>query len=297
MVFDKTGTVTRGKPSVTDCRLFTDRVTLTLPQLCRAVGAAEATSEHPLAKALLEFCKAQLLLSEGAECIGALHPAATSTSSFSAGELGAFPTAAAAVPSAVVAALSKEVANSSHHYASLAALLPKPQTVQVQPGFGITCTLTWDQVTGSTSSIPTGLASLKSLSAGSGSVPSSEAHQRRSVHGASGGGAAGASSQRSSGAGIGPSSSKGSASGSSVVKVAVGNRALMTQEYVDVPEKVRCGVAMLAAADLIARVKATTITAASSQDGGTCPMQGALAWVFKKQGQQCVDQACSLTRA
>jgi Cu+-exporting ATPase len=52
LVFDKTGTVTQGRPSVTDV--------FTLPgwdrdRLLRLVGAAESGSEHPLARALAPF--------------------------------------------------------------------------------------------------------------------------------------------------------------------------------------------------------------------------------------------------
>ncbi|EFJ52982.1 hypothetical protein VOLCADRAFT_102604 [Volvox carteri f. nagariensis] len=79
VVFDKTGTLTRGRPTVTDCRLFECTAgegagtgscwpglgaPLDLATLCRCVGAAESSSEHPLARAILDFCRVHLLMAQ-----------------------------------------------------------------------------------------------------------------------------------------------------------------------------------------------------------------------------------------
>jgi len=49
VVLDKTGTVTKGKPELTDVRAEGDET-----ELLRLVGAAERSSEHPLAEAIVE---------------------------------------------------------------------------------------------------------------------------------------------------------------------------------------------------------------------------------------------------
>lgn len=54
VVFDKTGTLTLGRPTVLDCMQLDDH--LPLSQLCKMVAAAEAASDHPLAKAIIDFC-------------------------------------------------------------------------------------------------------------------------------------------------------------------------------------------------------------------------------------------------
>ncbi len=51
VVLDKTGTVTEGKPRVTEARLSDDAL--------RLAAAAERRSEHPLAKAVVDFAKAR----------------------------------------------------------------------------------------------------------------------------------------------------------------------------------------------------------------------------------------------
>ncbi|PIN23727.1 Cation transport ATPase [Handroanthus impetiginosus] len=54
IVFDKTGTLTIGKPVVVDTRIFID----TSPQeFTSLVAAAEVNSEHPLAKAIIEYAE------------------------------------------------------------------------------------------------------------------------------------------------------------------------------------------------------------------------------------------------
>ena len=52
-VLDKTGTVTEGKPSVTDIVLFNGQ---TLDELLQKVYAVESKSEHPLATAISSYC-------------------------------------------------------------------------------------------------------------------------------------------------------------------------------------------------------------------------------------------------
>ncbi|KAG5563187.1 hypothetical protein RHGRI_005818 [Rhododendron griersonianum] len=54
IVFDKTGTLTMGKPVVVNTRLFR---TMALREFYELVGAAEVNSEHPLAKAIVEYAK------------------------------------------------------------------------------------------------------------------------------------------------------------------------------------------------------------------------------------------------
>ncbi|KAL3635534.1 putative copper-transporting ATPase hma5 [Castilleja foliolosa] len=55
IVFDKTGTLTVGKPVVVDCKLLKD--TMTREELSSLAAAAEVNSEHPLAKAIVEYAK------------------------------------------------------------------------------------------------------------------------------------------------------------------------------------------------------------------------------------------------
>ena len=57
IVFDKTGTITEGKPVVTDSFLLPG---LDEAQLAELVAAAEAGSEHFLARALADWCKPRL---------------------------------------------------------------------------------------------------------------------------------------------------------------------------------------------------------------------------------------------
>ncbi len=54
IVLDKTGTITVGKPSLTDLLSLGD---LNRPDLLRLIGSAEQHSEHPLAQAILEAAK------------------------------------------------------------------------------------------------------------------------------------------------------------------------------------------------------------------------------------------------
>lgn len=56
VVLDKTGTITKGKPAVTSVVLFTNSIDENM--FLRLAASAEAGSEHPLAKAILEEAKA-----------------------------------------------------------------------------------------------------------------------------------------------------------------------------------------------------------------------------------------------
>ncbi|CAF1034528.1 unnamed protein product [Adineta steineri] len=58
IVFDKTGTITQGKPTVVDIRLFLQNDPYwTLKRLLAIAGTAESGSEHPLGMAIRKSCK------------------------------------------------------------------------------------------------------------------------------------------------------------------------------------------------------------------------------------------------
>ncbi|KAK3929334.1 Copper-transporting ATPase 1 [Frankliniella fusca] len=57
VVFDKTGTITRGVASVSQVCLFVDHVTCSLSKFLAVVGTAEANSEHPIGSAIVKFVK------------------------------------------------------------------------------------------------------------------------------------------------------------------------------------------------------------------------------------------------
>ena len=57
VVFDKTGTITVGKPQVTDIITFGD----TEANVLRVAAAMEASSEHPLAAAVLDEAKEKVI--------------------------------------------------------------------------------------------------------------------------------------------------------------------------------------------------------------------------------------------
>jgi len=65
ILFDKTGTLTTGKMTVTDYKITEDG-SINEKTFFKIVGAAETNSEHPIAKAIVKFCK-QTLLPSGAE--------------------------------------------------------------------------------------------------------------------------------------------------------------------------------------------------------------------------------------
>ena len=60
VVLDKTGTLTEGRPTVTDVRV-TDRSTVDEACMLRLVTGLESSSEHPLAAAVLSYAKARLI--------------------------------------------------------------------------------------------------------------------------------------------------------------------------------------------------------------------------------------------
>ncbi|KAJ4758248.1 Copper-exporting P-type ATPase A [Rhynchospora pubera] len=55
IIFDKTGTLTVGKPSVVQTKIFSK---ITLLEMCDFAAAAEANSEHPLSRAIVDYAKA-----------------------------------------------------------------------------------------------------------------------------------------------------------------------------------------------------------------------------------------------
>jgi P-type Cu+ transporter len=60
IVMDKTGTITQGKPVVTDTSIIPTSPNILAPlALWRSIGALESNSEHPLAEALLQYAREQ----------------------------------------------------------------------------------------------------------------------------------------------------------------------------------------------------------------------------------------------
>ncbi len=58
IVFDKTGTITQGKPTVVDRRLFLPNDSYwTLKRMLAIAGTAESGSEHPLGMAIKKHCR------------------------------------------------------------------------------------------------------------------------------------------------------------------------------------------------------------------------------------------------
>uniref|UniRef100_A0A673GNC5 Copper-transporting ATPase 2 n=1 Tax=Sinocyclocheilus rhinocerous TaxID=307959 RepID=A0A673GNC5_9TELE len=69
VMFDKTGTITKGVPQVTRVLVLWDRARLPLQKVLAVVGTAEASSEHPLGMAVAKHCKEEL----GTETLGYCH--------------------------------------------------------------------------------------------------------------------------------------------------------------------------------------------------------------------------------
>ena len=70
IVFDKTGTITQGVPSVTKfCRLVIEEE-LPLVDLLYIIGSAESNSEHSLATAVVKFTKKILKTEKFYKCSG-----------------------------------------------------------------------------------------------------------------------------------------------------------------------------------------------------------------------------------
>ena len=57
VVFDKTGTITEGKPRVVKIHLNVTQAQLSLKNICAIAGTAESNSEHPLGDAIVSFSK------------------------------------------------------------------------------------------------------------------------------------------------------------------------------------------------------------------------------------------------
>lgn len=60
VVFDKTGTMTYGAPSVTRISLFADEADWTLERFLAVIGTAESGSQHPISTAIVKFAKTVL---------------------------------------------------------------------------------------------------------------------------------------------------------------------------------------------------------------------------------------------
>ncbi|CAF3953068.1 unnamed protein product [Rotaria sp. Silwood2] len=68
VVFDKTGTITKGKPSVVDKQIFIDDHHLTLDRMLAIAATAESGSEHPLALAIKNECKQRFGTEQMGQC-------------------------------------------------------------------------------------------------------------------------------------------------------------------------------------------------------------------------------------
>ena len=57
IVFDKTGTITHGVPQVAKLAYFIDEKIMSVVTFLAVVGTAEASSEHPIANAIVKYVK------------------------------------------------------------------------------------------------------------------------------------------------------------------------------------------------------------------------------------------------
>lgn len=60
VIFDKTGTLTQGRMVVSDVRLFGEGLGLGEDHVLACAAAVEASSEHPIAGAVLDYAAARL---------------------------------------------------------------------------------------------------------------------------------------------------------------------------------------------------------------------------------------------
>lgn len=67
VVFDKTGTITHGTPTLAKLSIFVDESVCSLAQFFAIVGSAENNSEHPIATAISKFCR-QVLGNVNSKC-------------------------------------------------------------------------------------------------------------------------------------------------------------------------------------------------------------------------------------
>lgn len=56
-MFDKTGTITHGVPRVARVSMFVDESECSFVRLVAISGSAEASSEHPIAGAIVKYAK------------------------------------------------------------------------------------------------------------------------------------------------------------------------------------------------------------------------------------------------
>ena len=68
VVFDKTGTITHGKPVVTQTKLFIPSDVCSLQAFLSIVGTAESSSEHPIGLAISQNAKEVLESQTLAQC-------------------------------------------------------------------------------------------------------------------------------------------------------------------------------------------------------------------------------------
>lgn len=68
VVFDKTGTITHGKPEMNKICLLGSHAALPLARLLAIIGTAEANSEHPIGIAIVEYAKKVLRSSSFGQC-------------------------------------------------------------------------------------------------------------------------------------------------------------------------------------------------------------------------------------
>ena len=69
IVFDKTGTITQGVPSVIKLCTFLDETQFKLKHFLNLIASAENSSEHSLAKAVVDFCARTLRKETFSKCI------------------------------------------------------------------------------------------------------------------------------------------------------------------------------------------------------------------------------------